>query len=190
MTTFIIEHLEPKLSKWCIIEYERISSIVGKQNLWFTSVTSKSDRSKLSKLGKVSKESVKELNLGYVCVLDPESEVELTSADKERYRYFVFGGILGDYPPRKRTKKELTQFLPGAATRNIGNKQFSTDNAVFVVKEILDGKKMSDLRFKERLEISINDVESIILPYRYPVIDGKPLISSKIIDLLKKKKGM
>ena len=43
---FIIEHLEKKLFEWCLIEYEHISKIVGKNNLIITNVK-KSDLSKL-----------------------------------------------------------------------------------------------------------------------------------------------
>ena len=49
---------------------------------------------------------------------------------------------------------------------------------------------MEDMKFKDEIEIKVNDVESVILPFRYPIIDGRPSISDKIIDLLKKKKGM
>ena len=35
---YVIEHLEPKLWEWCEIEYESISKIVGKENLWFTNI--------------------------------------------------------------------------------------------------------------------------------------------------------
>ncbi|MEK6918724.1 MAG: SAM-dependent methyltransferase [Nanoarchaeota archaeon] len=188
---FVIEHLEPRVSKWVLIEYERISSIVGKDNLWLTNVKSKTDRSKISKFGKVFKDSVSKMSLNYSCVLDPQADQLLSPDDSAKFKFFVFGGILGDYPPKKRTNKELTQFLPDADIRNIGDKQLSTDNAVWVVNKIVNNKKVfGELKFRDRLEVRINDVESIILPYRYPLIDGKPSVSPKIIDLLKKKKGM
>ena len=38
---FIIEHLEPELYDWCLIEYEHISKIVGKENLIFTNINKK-----------------------------------------------------------------------------------------------------------------------------------------------------
>ena len=33
---YVIEHLEPRIYRWCVIEYKHISKIVGKENLWFT----------------------------------------------------------------------------------------------------------------------------------------------------------
>ncbi len=190
MSIFIIEHLEPKLSKWCFIEYERISGIVGKSNLWFTNIKNKSEQKKLSKFGMVFSKSVKELKLSNVCVLDPQTDKILKPSDK-KFKYFVFGGILGDYPPAKRTKKELTQFLPKSSVRNIGKKQFSTDNAVWVVNEIINNNKnFNELKFRNNFELKINDVESIILPYIYPIDkNGKQMMSEKIVEYLKKKKG-
>ena len=40
---YIIEHLEPKLWEWCILEYEHISQTVGKDNLWFTNIRDKEE---------------------------------------------------------------------------------------------------------------------------------------------------
>lgn len=35
-----------------------------------------------------------------VCLLDPASEIELRPADGDVFEVFLFGGILGDDPPR------------------------------------------------------------------------------------------
>jgi ribosome biogenesis SPOUT family RNA methylase Rps3 len=185
---YIIEHLEPKLWKWCLIEYENISKLVGEENLWFTNIKKNSDKLKLRSFGKVFGESVRSMGLTDVCVLDPEAEKTLSNQDSEKFNYFIFGGILGDYPPKKRTKEELTKFISNPNIRNIGKEQMSTDNAVFTVKEILSGRKFEDLKFQENVSIEINEFESIDLPYRYNIVDGKPFISRKIIDYLKKKK--
>ena len=67
---FIIEHLEPRLFKWCIIEYTHISEIVGKDNLIFTNIR-ENDIKKLEKLGEVYTKSVKKMNFDNSCVLDP-----------------------------------------------------------------------------------------------------------------------
>ena len=187
MPIYIIEHLEPRVGKWALIEYRNISKIVGASNLWFTNIKRKNTN--LEKLGRVFKESVAELDLKNVCVLDPEASQTLEPKEAKSFNYFVFGGILGDYPPRKRTKSELTGKIKNAETRNIGKKQFSTDNAVYVVQEIANGKNLEDMKFKYKVEIRINDVESIILPYLYPVVNGKPLMSPELIHFLKHKKG-
>ena len=131
-----------------------------------------------------SGKSVSELNLKEICILDPESDKLLETSDKDRFQYFIFGGILGDYPPRKRTKDELTDKFPVCETRNIGKEQMSTDNAVFTVKQILDGKKFSELDFKDNVRIEINEFESLDLPYRYNLVKGKLFMSKKLFKKL------
>jgi len=181
---YIIEHLEPKLWKWCILEYEHISETVGKDNLWFTNIKNKKEAKILAKFGKVFENKVSELNLTGICVLDPESDNLLETSDKDKFEYFVFGGILGDYPPRKRTKEELTINLSKSETRNIGKEQMSTDNAVYTVKQILDGRKFSELVFEDNVRIEVNEFESIDLPYRYNFVDGKLFMSKKLLKEL------
>jgi len=184
---YIIEHLEPELFEWCLIEYEHISETVGKENLWFTNIKS-SDVKKLLKFGKVFSESVRNMDLNSACVLDPESDNTLSPTDN--FEYYIFGGILGDYPPKKRTKKELTKFIVNVQTRNIGKEQMSTDNAVFTVKQIVEkGKKFNELEFIDNASIEINEFESVDLPYRYNLVDDKPFMSLKIKNYLIKKKG-
>lgn len=184
---FIIEHLEPELFEWCLIEYKHISKIAGKENVWFTNIK-KEDVKKLKKYGSVFQESVKSMKLDKVCVLDPEVSVLLTSKDKNKFQYVIIGGILGDYPPKKRTKNELTKFLPKYEKRNMGKDQFSTDNAVFVAKKILSGTPLKNIEFTDSPEIKVNDIESVILPFKYPVIKGKPNISPSLVSYLKNKK--
>jgi ribosome biogenesis SPOUT family RNA methylase Rps3 len=125
------------------------------------------------------------LNLQNVCVLDPESDKTLEAEEAKDFEYFIFGGILGDNPPRKRTGPELTKFIKNPNTRNIGKEQMSTDNAVAVVKEIANGKELKELKFQEGIEIEINEIESTILPYRYLIKDKSPLISKELIKFLK-----
>jgi len=185
---YIIEHLEPELFEWCLIEYEHISELVGRDNLWFTNIANEKDKKKLERFGRVFSESVKDMKLANCCVLDPETEKTLSPAETQ-FEYYIFGGILGDYPPRKRTKEELTRFIPNVEKRNIGKEQMSTDNAVYTVREIVSGKKFSELKFQNQVSIPINEFESIDLPYLYNIVNGKPFMSPKIVDYLKKKKG-
>lgn len=185
---FVIEHLEPRMWPWCIIEYKSISKNVGKDKLWITNLPR--GCKPLDNYSKIIKEQVKNLNLQNACVLDPEAPKTLSPEEAKSFDYFIFGGILGDDPPQKRTEIELTKFVKGAEVRNIGKEQFSTDNAVFVVHEILNGKKLEDMKFQDTIEIQINDVESTILPYRYPLINGKPRISDELVKFLKNKRGM
>src|SRR3989338_2633407 len=98
----IIEHLEPKLYEWCLIEYVHISDIVGNGNLIFANIDKKY-KNKLKSHGIVYEKSVSELNFKNICVLSQYSKKTLKSTDKNNFEYFVFGGILGDDPAKKRT---------------------------------------------------------------------------------------
>ncbi|MBW2969626.1 hypothetical protein KY309_03295 [Candidatus Woesearchaeota archaeon] len=181
---FVIEHLEPKLFKWCFLEYLHISSFVGKENLFFTNIKSE----KLKKYGKVEEKSVRELHFENACVLDPEAEETLTPEIAKKFNYFIFGGILGDDPPKLRTKVELTKFLPYPAF-NLGKAQMSTDTAVIVTKLIVDGKKLSELEFQDGVDIPIAEGEEVHLPYKYLLVGNKPLLAPGIVDMLKKQKS-
>ena len=183
---FVIEHLEPKLWPWCIIEYKHISKIVGKKDLFFTNIK-KRDKNKLVEYGRIINKSIKSLRLKNACILDPESPNTLTPEKSNKFEYFIFGGILGDYPPRKRTKQELTKFIKNIPSYNIGKEQMSTDNAVFVTKQIIKGKSLRNIKFQDTIEININKIESTILPYRYALMNKKPLISKELIKFIKKK---
>jgi len=182
---YVIEHLEPRLYKWCILEYKHISEIVGKQNLLFTNVKP-DDIEKLKEFGEVHTKSVKDMALKNSCVLDPFAEKELSSSDD--FDYLILGGILGDEPMQKRTEKELTTFMD-SEKRHMGKEQMSTDTAVYVAKKIMDGSKLSDIDFQDEIEIDIREGESIQLPFRYVLIDGKPMLPEGLVDFLKKRKG-
>ena len=180
---FVIEHLEPRLFKWCLLEYEHISSFVGRKNLLFTNIKSVA----LKKYGRVEPRSVKHLRFENACVLDPEAKQTLTPEIAKKYNYFIFGGILGDDPPKARTKTELTKFLPYPAF-NLGKAQMSTDTAVIVTKMIIDGKKLSELKFQQGVCIPVSKGEEVHLPYKYLLVKGKPLLAPGIAGMLKKQK--
>ncbi|MEK6858584.1 MAG: SAM-dependent methyltransferase [Nanoarchaeota archaeon] len=184
---YIVEHLEPELWPWCLIEYESLSKAVGK-DVWFTHVQKKDVR-KLSIYGKVFTQSVQKLDLDLrkTCVLEPFAPRTLETKEAKEFDYYIFGGILGDEKLNGRTEKELTRFLKKADKRNIGKEQFSTDNAVYVTNQIVQGIPLKKQTFQDALEIQFNRIESVILPYRYPLVDGKPRISKKLIAYLKKK---
>jgi ribosome biogenesis SPOUT family RNA methylase Rps3 len=189
MPVYIIEHLEPKLWPWVLMEYKHISKLVSKSNLWFTNIKTKHDADKLKEYGKIIPVSVSKLNLKHACILDPESKQTLTPKLAKQFNYFIFGGILGDYPPRKRTRQELTSKFKHIPAFNIGKEQMSTDNAVYTVGQIIQGKPLNKMKFQDELEVKINKIESIILPYRYNLVNGKPFVSQEVVNYLKRKKN-
>src|SRR3989338_4746664 len=182
---YIIEHLDPELYEWCMVEYTHISEIVGKEHLIFTNIKKEEEKKKLEKIGSVEQKSVKELSLKRVCILDPAASKTLESRDKQTFDYLVFGGILGDWPPQQRTKKDLSEKM-NAEHRNLGEEQMSTNTAVYVAKKIMDGKKFSDFEFIEELVIPIEEGEEISLPFRFVVENGKPILAKGYIEFVKK----
>lgn len=183
----VIEHLEPRLSDWLLAEYSHAAEILDR-NLLITNVKLESERRKLSRFCRVVKESVTEVFDSHrLLVLDPQAEKPLSKKDFSGRDGIVIGGILGDDPPLGRTKKLLTDRLPGCRKRNIGKLQFSIDGTVFVLKEIMGGKKLREIPVVYELEIPIEKGCSIVLPFAYPLVNGKPLISRKLIGYLKKR---
>jgi len=181
MTKFIIEHLEDELYDWCIIEYKSMSKIVGKENLIITNIKPE-DKGKIEKFAEIKTESVLNLNLTAPCLLDMDAKDELTPNDK--FENIIFGGILGDHPPKKRTIKFLKDLK--AEKRHLGKLQMSTDNAVLTAKMITDGKKLETIKFIDNPSIEMEDGLELQLPYRFVEINGKPYISDELLLHIKK----
>jgi len=183
MSAFVIEHLEPRVWPWCILEYTHIARVVGRKNLLITNTKNK----KLGMIAKTSAKSVTQLTIPNACILDPAAPKQLTPKEARTFDYFVFGGILGDYPPKQRTKKELGNVK--GERRNLGKEQMSTDTAVLVVAEIVKGKHFKKMTFQDEITIPIRTGEEIILPYRYLVRNKKPVLPSGLLHYLRSKKG-
>ncbi|MCX8188280.1 MAG: SAM-dependent methyltransferase [Nitrososphaeria archaeon] len=187
----IIENLENELSKWLYYEYENASKITGK-NIVFTNVPSGWVKV-LSKLGKVVQSHVWEIfDPKDIIILDPQAELRLCYEDMVNKKAVVIGGILGDNPPQGRTSKMLSSYAKGALLRNIGVWQFPIDGAVYVSYMVMNGKKLEDIPVKRGLRIKIKLEKQpyhhyIVLPYAYPIENGRPVISHKLIKYLIKR---
>ena len=182
---YVIEHLDDEVFEWCLLEYSHISKIVGKENLIFTNIPAK-EVSKLSKLGTVHTESVISIKPSNCCILEMEADKELATSDDKKFEYFVFGGILGDDPPRGRN--EVLHKLK-CESRSLGNKQMSTDTAVLVTHMILNGKKMKDIKFQDTIELETGEYDSVVLPYRYVLENGKPILPPGLFEMLRDQEG-
>jgi ribosome biogenesis SPOUT family RNA methylase Rps3 len=114
--TYVVEHLDPDLESWSILEYASIAHETHASASFFILSSVPSDFKLPPQLQ--SLEAADELRLesrsvevlfdgregripaDRVCLLDPKAEHELTPSDAERFDVFLFGGILGDDPPR------------------------------------------------------------------------------------------
>ena len=181
---YVIEHLEPKLYKWCLLEYEHISGIVGKNNLIITNVKSKSKLRNIALSRNIFKKSFASLGLKNACIMSPDARKTLKCKDSKKFGYLVFGGILGDNPPKKRTSK----YFDGLKyeKRNLGARQMSTDTAVYVAKNIVNGKRLKDFKFADSIDIQLDSFMSVTLPFRYVIVKNKILLPKGLVEYLNK----
>ncbi len=195
----VVEHCEDHLSRWLLYEYEDVARLVGRERLVFTRVSRREWCERLSKLGRCYRESVSELGgvlwrePREVIILDPSADKLLEPSDIPGTRVVVIGGILGDHPPRGRTRRCITERLNGARARSLGPHQLSIDGAVYVYTRVEEGVEPTrvPLVVKPRLELEMLpgirfEVE---LPFAYPIVDGRPLIPEGVLRLLKSGMG-
>ncbi len=186
----VIEHLEEELRPWIFLEYRHVSLIFGKENTIYTNIPNKYHRI-LNKYGYVYSMSIIDIiKKGIIkpyeaIILDPWAEKELTIHDLDNIKYVIIGGILGDHPPRKRTPKLLSSKLPEVEKRNIGKGQYSIDGAAYYVYYLYKNRTMNNYEYVDG--VIINTVNGYIkLPFRYPVVNGKPLLAPGLIEFLTK----
>ncbi|KAI0601642.1 SAM-dependent RNA methyltransferase [Biscogniauxia sp. FL1348] len=120
-----------------------------------------------------------------VCLLDPQAEMDLNPEDKARFDVFLFGGILGDDPPRDRTS-ELRK--KGFAGRRLGPVQMTTDTAVRVTRMVIEEQfTLNKIPYLDFPDLKFNEHESTQMPFRYVEDpDGKPIMPEGMVDLIKK----
>jgi carboxypeptidase D len=102
--TFVVEHLDPELGPWSVLEYRTIAeesdaagckfvlSCLPKPLVFSTELQGIKTAAKRT-------ESVENLfahNESRVCLLDPAAEKELSPGDGNSFDVFLFGGILGE----------------------------------------------------------------------------------------------
>lgn len=137
-----------------------------------------------------------------ICLLDPKGEADLSPADADRFDYCLFGGILGDDPPRDRTGELRRLGLPG---RRLGPVQMTTDTAVLVTSARIvprcialhfmqrtelvleDGKDIDAIPYVDQPEIRFSDSESVEMPFRYvakPPKHTEPILPEGMKQLL------
>jgi ribosome biogenesis SPOUT family RNA methylase Rps3 len=188
---FIIEHLEPVLSRWMLLEYRHASMLAGCERLVFTNVRKDEWREALKPLGRVVKESVAEAyRNARLLVLDPSAEKLLETRDFAEVDAVVIGGIMGDHPPRRRTWSMLTRRLEKPLPRSLGDKQLSIDGAVYVALQVFKGSELKDVELIEGVEVELEPLPGVRrvlrLPFAYPLVDGRPLLAPGLVQYLRR----
>jgi ribosome biogenesis SPOUT family RNA methylase Rps3 len=184
----VIEHLEPVLGEWIWLEYRHVSKMVGQENILFANVKNRSEATKLAEIGRVTSNSVidlKNITNTLAFVLDPQASQQLSPTDFTDNTSLIVGGILGDYPARGRTKKEITTKMK-SESRNLGATQFSVDGAVCMALQVASGLEIREIPVKVGMELSLGKHLVNVLPFAYPIIGRKPLLTPGLRQYLRR----
>ena len=118
-------------------------------------------------------ERVIEIAQDRVCLLDLRGKKVLEPAERPDFDAYVFGGILGDHPPKDRTFALRPLFTHA---RNLEDVQMSTDTAILVTELIVNGQlSIHDIPFITNPEIqNVDDPKSSV------VMEGFRYVSDKL----------
>ncbi|KAI2467018.1 DUF431-domain-containing protein [Annulohypoxylon bovei var. microspora] len=193
--TYIVEHLDPELGQWSELEYIAIARETWQAGNTFMLSSLPAEFKVPEKLTEISafkaeRRGVEEIygegnGKDRVCLLDPQAEDDLNPDDKRMFDVFLFGGILGDDPPRDRTSELRKKGFKG---RRLGPVQMTTDTAVRVTRMVVEEQfTLNKVPFVDFPELKFNEHESTQMPFRYVTDkDGKPIMPEGMVDLIKK----
>ena len=185
----IVEHLEPVLGKWIWLEYKHVSRMVGRDGVIFTNVANRRAASKLREIGEVQRHSIVDTvgsTNSQMIVLDPQAPSHLSPNDFIHSTSLIVGGILGDHPPKGRTRQAITSKMVNSQSRNLGGHQFSIDGAVYMALQVAQGQKITEIPVVDGVEVTINQRYTNLLPFAYPLIKERPLLAPGLRQYLKR----
>lgn len=181
MARLVIEHLEPTVSPWAYLEYKHAAEFA--EELLITNVKDPIERQCLKPFAEVLECGIEEVaDLQRILVLDPLAAKPLVPSDFESFEYIVVGGIMGDFPPRGRTRKLLTEKLNGES-RTLGPCQLSVDGAIYVASRVAEGDELSLIEVVMGLTLKGERME-MHLPYCYPLAPHGVLFSEELAAYL------
>jgi len=189
--TFVVEHLDEELGPWSELEYLTIAKESHEAGANFLLSSLPENLALPAALKSVpgftaERRSVEVLfNKSRVCLLDPSATKELSPADGDAFDVFLFGGILGDDPPRDRTSELRNKGFQG---RRLGPKQMTTDTAVRVTRLVVhDNIPIEEIEYVDYPELRINKHETTEMPFRYVKgKDGQSIMPEGMLELIKR----
>ncbi|KAI2624963.1 DUF431-domain-containing protein [Hypoxylon sp. NC1633] len=194
--TYVVEHLDPELGQWSELEYAAIAQETQRVGGTFMLSSLPPAFAVPDRLARVpafraEQRGVEEIYGGEgegkerVCLLDPQAEKDLSPDDKADFDVFLFGGILGDDPPRDRTSELRKKGFKG---RRLGPVQMTTDTAVRVTRMVIEEQfTLNKIPYTDFPELKFNEHESTEMPFRYVKDDdGNPIMPPGMLDLIKK----
>ncbi|PCH36884.1 DUF431-domain-containing protein [Wolfiporia cocos MD-104 SS10] len=198
--TYVVEHMEEDeesskaIPRWVELEYMHMRSLAGTgAHVEFTHLSQSScktlsslfsDTAEREDTAEASTHTISVMELmkqrgvpiEKVCLLDPRAEKELSPSDGDgEFEWFLFGGILGDDPPRDRTGELRVLGFPN---RHLGPVQMTTDTALGVTKLVVQDKiPLSKIPYVDHPTIVFNSKESVEMPFKY-IADkrGEPIL--------------
>jgi ribosome biogenesis SPOUT family RNA methylase Rps3 len=191
MGVIVVEHLEEGISRWMLEEYKEAVRVAGDRGyrVVIAGVAREDLASLLESMGVEALTGGGEILYDRVdaIVLDPWAPKPLEPWEAERACCFIIGGIMGDHPPKGRTRILSWRYM-NAAKRNLGPYQLSIDGAVKVALMVASGLRLSeiDIALEPTLHLKtpLGEVE-VQLPYAYPLRpDGRPWIAEGVVRLL------
>ncbi|KAM3429007.1 hypothetical protein MY4824_008489 [Beauveria thailandica] len=189
--TIVVEHLDPELGPWSELEYKCIAKESHERDSDFI-LSCLPDGFKVpdtlanSPAFRAEHRGVEELyadTRNRVCLLDPAAAKDLSPEDGDNFDVFLFGGILGDDPPRDRTSELRKKGFEG---RRLGPQQMTTDTAVRVTRIVVQDKIALDkIDYLDFPELKFNKYESTEMPFRYVKgSDGEPIMPEGMKELI------
>ncbi|RAL59380.1 hypothetical protein DID88_006869 [Monilinia fructigena] len=191
--TYIVEHLDEELGPWSELEYITIAKESNQAGAKFC-LSSIPPTLTIPEVLKAvpgftadgrSVETLYVENKFRVCLLDPSANKELSPEDGDLFDVFLFGGILGDDPPRDRTSELRKKGFEG---RRLGPIQLTTDTAVRCTRMVVQDKiPLDKIPYVDYPELRVNKNESTEMPFRYVKdANGKPIMPDGMVELIKK----
>ncbi|KAK3074728.1 hypothetical protein LTR53_002603 [Teratosphaeriaceae sp. CCFEE 6253] len=199
---FVVEHLDPELEAWQTLEYRCIYQECKDSGADFI-LSGVADALGVQKQLALPTDVVQQRSIETlysspgarqrVCLLDPKGERDIGPDDGDLFDVFLFGGILGDDPPRDRTGELRSKGFPG---RRLGPEQMTTDTAARVTRIVVqEGKRLDEIPFVDRPDIELPETangdgaghpnESVSMPFKYVKgSDGKPVMPEGMLKLL------
>ncbi|KAI0471426.1 DUF431-domain-containing protein [Xylaria cf. heliscus] len=195
--TYIVEHLDPELGPWSELEYTAIARETARAGGTFvlSSLPAQLAANLPRRLAgapgfRPETRGVEDMyptgeERKRVCLLDPRADKDINPDDGALFDTFLFGGILGDDPPRDRTGELRVKGFEG---RRLGPVQMTTDTAVRVTRMVIDEQfTLNMVPYIDHPDLKINEHESTEMPFRYVKgDDGKPVMPEGMMDLIKK----
>ena len=155
--TYVVEHLDPELGPWSALEYVTIAQESDAAGAKFCLSSVSKDLNLPPELLSASSlrveqrdaDSIFQNEKETVCLLDPAAKKELGPDDNVKFDVFLFGGILGDDPPRGKSERDPLRALltwidrtsqlrkQGFEGRRLGPVQMTTDTAVRVTRKVI-----------------------------------------------------